>query len=95
MIAHPGKSPLILKILKESIDMKPQNTVINHILDIIAHKPGCRIEHVADLLSDFFPDLTLKEVVYTLSYLSRKGQLDLIVDRQGGFAITPTSRLFN
>lgn len=95
MIAHPGKPPLILKILKESIDMKPQNTVINHILDIIAHKPGCRVEHVADLLSDFFPDLTLKEVVYTLSYLSRKGQLDLIVDRQGGFAITPTSRLFN
>jgi hypothetical protein len=95
MIAHPGKPPLILKILKESIDMKPQNTVINQILNIIAHKPGCRVEHVADLLSDFFPDLTLKEVIYTLSYLSRKGRLDLIVDSQGDFAVTPTSRLFN
>ena len=95
MIAHPGKPPFILKILKESIDMKPQNTVINHILDIIAHKPGCRIEHVADLLSDFFPDLTLKDVVYTLSYLCRKGQLDLVVDRQGGFAVTPTLRVFH
>jgi hypothetical protein len=71
--------------------MKPENTVISHILDIIAHEPGCQIEHVADLL----PDLTLREVVYALNYLSRKGQLDLIVDRQGIFAVTPTSRLFN
>ena len=56
--------------------MKPGNTVISHILDIVAHEPGCRIEDMADLL----PDLTLKEVVYTLCYLSSKD---------------PTSRLFN
>ena len=71
--------------------MKPDHTVISLILDIIARAPGCRIEHVANLL----PHLTLKEVYYTLSYLCRKGQLDMIVDRQGGFAVTPTLRLFN
>jgi hypothetical protein len=71
--------------------MKPDDTVIAHILNIITHQPGCRIEHVADLL----PDLTLRQVVYTLNYLSRKGQLDLVVNRQGGFAVTPTLRVFH
>lgn len=32
---------------------------------------------------------------YTLGYLSRTGQLRLIVDGQGGFAVTTASRLFN
>lgn len=71
--------------------MKPENFLINQILHIVTLEPGCRIEHVANLL----PDLTLREVVYALGYLSRKGQLDLIVDRQGGFAVIPTSRLFH
>ena len=71
--------------------MKPNHTVVNHILDIVALEPGCRIEHVADLL----PDLTLREVVCTLNYLSSKGQLDVILDRQGGFAVIPTSRVFH
>jgi hypothetical protein len=39
--------------------------------------------------------LTLREVFYTLCYLSRRGQLRLIVDGQGGFAVTTTVRLFN
>ena len=71
--------------------MKPDDTVIAHILDIITHRPGCRIEHVVDLL----PGLTLRQVIYTLNYLSRKGQLDLVVNRQGGFAVTPTLRVFH
>lgn len=71
--------------------MKPDDTVIAHILDIITHQPGCRIEHLADLL----PDLTLRQVVYTLNYLSRKGQLHLVVDCQGGFAVSPTLRVFH
>jgi hypothetical protein len=45
--------------------------------------------------ADFLPDLTLNEIVDTLRYLSRKGQLELIVDRQGRFAVTATSRVFN
>ena len=71
--------------------MKPEHTLIDCILDIIVHQPGCRIQDVAD----FLPDLTLHEIVDTLRYLSRKGQLELIVDRQGRFAVTPTSRVFN
>jgi len=71
--------------------MKPDDTVINHMLDVIAHAPGCPIEHVAH----FLPGLTLREIYYTLSYLSRKGLLELIVDSQGGFAVTTTLRLFN
>jgi hypothetical protein len=71
--------------------MKLGNTVLNHILDIVTHAPGCRIQDVAHHL----PDLTLREVFYSLSYLSRKGQVHLIVDPQGGLAVTPTLRLFN
>ena len=71
--------------------MKPDHIVINQILHIVTLQPGCRIEHLADLL----PHLTLREVVYTLNYLGRKGQLDLIVDRKGIFGVIPTLRLFN
>jgi hypothetical protein len=71
--------------------MKPDNTIIDHILNVIALAPGARIEEVAELT----PDLTLREVFYTLCYLSRKGQLRLIVDGQGGLAVTTTGRLFN
>jgi hypothetical protein len=71
--------------------MKPEGTVINHVLDVIAHAPGCRIEHVAR----FLPDFTLREVFSTLCYLSRKGQVNLIVDGKGGFAVRPSSRIFN
>jgi len=71
--------------------MKPDHTLIDCILDIIVHQPGCRIQDVAD----FLPDLTLNEIVDTLRYLSRKGQLELIADSQGRFAVTPTPRVFN
>ena len=71
--------------------MKPDHTLIDCILDIIVHQPGCRIQDVAD----FLPDLTLGEIVDTLRYLSRKGQLELIADSQGRFAVTPTPRVFN
>ncbi len=71
--------------------MKPEHTLIDCILGIIVHQPGCRIQDVAD----FLPDLTLNEILDSLRYLSRNGQLELIVDRQGRFAVTPTSRVFN
>ncbi|HET9787828.1 MAG TPA: hypothetical protein VFP47_11865 [Pyrinomonadaceae bacterium] len=53
--------------------------------------PTARIEDVAKLT----PELTLREVFYTLCYLSQRGQLRLIVDGQGGFAVTTAVRLFN
>ena len=56
--------------------MNLESTVIQHLLNVIAHAPGIRIEDVAQLT----PELTLREVFYTLCYLSRKGQLRLIVD---------------
>ena len=46
-------------------------------------------------LAKLTPELTLREVVYTLCYLSRKGQLRMIVNGQGGFAVTTTLRVFN
>jgi hypothetical protein len=71
--------------------MKPDNTIIDHILNVIALAPGTRIEDVAKLT----PELTLKEVFDALCYLSRRGQLRLMVDGQGGFAVTTTLRSFN
>jgi len=71
--------------------MKLDSTVVHHLLDVIAHAPGIRIEEVAQLT----PELTLREVVYTLCYLSRKGQLRMIVNGQGGFAVTTALRVFN
>lgn len=71
--------------------MKLESTVIHHLLNVIAHAPGIRIVDVAQLT----PELSLREVVYTLCYLSRKGQLRLIVDGQGGFAVTTTLQFFN
>lgn len=64
--------------------MKPDNTIIDHILNVVALAPRARIEDVAKLT----PELTLREVFYTLCYLSQKGRLRLIVDGQGGFAVT-------
>ena len=71
--------------------MKPDDTIINHILDVIARAPGCPINHVPNL----FPDLTRKEVFYTVGYLKRKGLLELTVVKQGGVAVTASLRLFN
>ena len=71
--------------------MKPEQTIIDCILDIIVHQPGCGIHDVAD----FLPDLTLNEIVDALRYLSRKGQLELIVNTEGGFAVTPKLQVFN
>lgn len=71
--------------------MKLENTVVDHLLNVIAHSPGIRIEDVAQLT----PELSLREVVYTLCYLSRRGQLRLLVNGQGGFAVTTTLRFFN
>ena len=71
--------------------VKLESTVIQHLLNVITHTPGIRIEDVAKLT----PELTLREVFYTLCYMSRKGQLRLIVDGQGGFAVTTALRFFN
>lgn len=71
--------------------MKPESAVIDCILDAVAKAPGCRIEDLANR----FPGLTLKQVYLTLGYLSRKGQLRLMVDDGGSFAVTRTLRSFN
>ena len=71
--------------------MRLENTVVRHLLNVIAHSPGIRIEDVAQLT----PELSLREVIYTLCYLSRKGQLRLLVNGQGGVAVTTTLRFFN
>lgn len=71
--------------------MKPNRIIINHLLDVIAHTPGARIEDVAKLT----PGLTLREVFDALCYLSRAGQLRLTVDGRGGFAVTTALRSFN
>jgi hypothetical protein len=71
--------------------MKPNNIIIDYLLNVIAHVPGARVEDVAKLT----PELTLREVFDALCYLSRTGQLRLIVDGQGGFAVTTALRSFN
>jgi len=71
--------------------MKPQSSLTHRILDAIAQAPGCRIEDLAAL----FPEMTMKEIFYTLGSLSRHGHLRLIVDTQGSFAVTPSLRSFN
>jgi hypothetical protein len=71
--------------------MKLKNAVVDHLLNVIAHSPGIRIEDIAQLT----PELSLREVVYTLCYLSRRGQLRLLVNGQGDFAVTTTLRFFN
>jgi hypothetical protein len=71
--------------------MKPDNTIIDHLLNVIAMTPGARIEEVAELA----PELTFREVLYTLCYLSQRGRLRLIVDGQGGFRVATTARLYN
>jgi hypothetical protein len=38
--------------------MRPQNTVINEILEIVALAPGCHVKYVAQ----FLPDVTLREI---------------------------------
>jgi len=42
--------------------MRLENTVVHHLLNVIAHSPGIRIEDVAQLT----PELSLREVVYTV-----------------------------
>jgi hypothetical protein len=71
--------------------MKPESAVTDRFLDVIARAPGCRIEDLADL----FPSLTLQQVYLTLGYLASKGQLRLMVDGQGSFAVVRTLRSFN
>ena|SRR5690348_17890568 len=84
-----GKTVQIYNVFMQI--MKPDDTIINHILDVIARVPGCPITHVPNL----FPGLTRKEVFYTVGYLKRKGLLELTVARQGGIAVTTSPRLFN
>jgi hypothetical protein len=71
--------------------MKPQNTVMNEILEIVALAPGCHVTYVAQ----FLPDVTSREIYYTLRFLNQKGQLDLKMDREDGLTVTPSPRLFN
>lgn len=75
----------------QTVIIKPLDTVIAHVLDIVIRAPGCQIQYVASLL----PDLTLREVCYTLCYLRRKGRLNLSLDSRGGFTVSPTWRLFH
>lgn len=52
-----------MKIMSSSsLAMKPPNTIINHILEIVARAPGCHLKYVAQLL----PDLTLREVFHAV-----------------------------
>jgi hypothetical protein len=74
-----------------TVVIKPRDVVISRVLEIVTRTPGCKIEYVANLL----PDLTLREVCYTLCYLRRKGRLDLNPDSQRGFTVSPTLRLFH
>jgi|SRR5687768_17212416 hypothetical protein len=72
-------------------NMKPDVTIINRILDVIARAPGCPINQVPHLL----PGLTRKEIFYTVGYLRRKGLLELTAGGRGGCGVTTTLRLFN
>jgi hypothetical protein len=81
-----------MKIMSSSsLAMKPPNTIINQILEIVALAPGCHLKYVAQLL----PDLTLREVIHALWYLNRMGQLDLKMDKHEGLTLTPSRRLFH
>jgi hypothetical protein len=75
----------------QTVSIKPVEAVISRVLEIVTCIPGCRIEYVAGRL----PDLTLREVCYILSYLRRKGLLDLNPNGQGGVTVSPTCRLFH
>jgi hypothetical protein len=69
----------------------PWNTIINRVLEIVAGAPGCPIAYVAKLT----PDVTLKQVVVTLCYLKRSGQLEVVVGNQGAVFVTLSPRLFH
>ena len=66
-------------------------SITDRIFEIIAHAPGCQLNHVAHLL----PELSLREVFNALRYLSSNGQLDLKVDGQKGVTITVSTRSYN
>jgi len=69
----------------------PWNTVINRVLEIVAGAPGCQIAYVAELI----PDVTLKQVIVSLCYLKKIGQLDVVVGDHGAVFVTLSPRLFH
>lgn len=77
--------------LAQTVVIKPLDTVISRVLNIVISAPGCQIQYVAGLM----PELTLRELCYTLCYLRRKGRLELYSDSQGGFSVSATWRVFH
>jgi hypothetical protein len=61
------------------------------VLEIIAGAPGCQVAYVAELI----PDVTVKQVIVTLCYLKRSGQLEVVVGNQGAVFVTLSPRLFH
>ena len=65
--------------------------IINRVLEIVARAPGCQVAYVAGLI----PDATLKEVIVTLCYLKQRGQLEVVVGKQGTVFVSLSRRLFH
>jgi len=85
-----GKASCMSSSLSNSIDT-PWHIIINRVLEIVAAAPGCQITYVAGLI----PDVTLEEIVVALSYLKRRGQLNVLVGNQGAVSVTLSPRLFH
>jgi hypothetical protein len=80
-----------VSLLLTSVNKMPWDNITNRILEIVARAPGCQIADVAKRL----PDVTLREVLYSLCHLKQSGQLDVVVGNQGGVFVTLSPRLFH
>lgn len=69
----------------------PWDNITNRILEIVAGAPGCQIADVAKRL----PDVTLREVLHSLSGLKQSGQLEVVEGPQGTVFVTLSPRLFH
>ena len=74
-----------------TVNNLPWDNITNRILEIVARAPGCQITYLAELI----PDVTLEEIIVTLCYLKRSGQLEVVVGNQGAVFVTTSPRLFH
>ena len=74
-----------------TVNNLPWDNITNRILEIVAGAPGCQITYLAELI----PDVTLEEIIVTLCYLKRSGQLDVVAGRQGAVTVTLSPTLFH
>ena len=74
-----------------TVNNLPWDNITNRILEIVARAPGCQITYLAELI----PDVTLEEIIVTLCYLKRSGQLDVVAGRQGAVTVTLCPTLFH